>query len=67
LPPRPVAAQQLQPVSALAARLALVEPVLADIRRAQALQFVDHSQASEWQRLGRVADGIRQALSTMSR
>ncbi len=67
LPPRPAASPPLLPVGALAARLALVEPVLAEIRRAQALLFVDHSQAGEWQRLGRVADAIRLALRTMTR
>jgi hypothetical protein len=65
LPPR----QELPllPLLALTAQLARVEPVLADIRFAQALRLMDNNQASEWQRLGRVADDIRQALQTMLR
>jgi hypothetical protein len=54
LPSRQVTS--LQPLGALTTQLALLEPVLADIQHAQAFQFVDNSQASEWQRLGRVAD-----------
>jgi hypothetical protein len=67
LPTRHDAPPQPLPVNELVRQLARVEPVLADIRRAQAFRFLDQSLAAEWQRLSRVADGIRQTLAKMHR
>jgi hypothetical protein len=67
LPARPEPAPQAQRLDELTVQLARLEPVLADIRRAQAFRLVDESCAREWQRLSGVADDIRRALGLMLR
>jgi hypothetical protein len=67
LPPRHEPPAQPLRLDALSILLARVDPVLTEIKRAQAFQFVDDSLGGEWQRLARVADGIRLTLNMMLR
>lgn len=54
-------------LKAVIAELALVEPVLESIRRAQAFRVIDDRFAGEWKRLARRVDAIQGKLRAQLR
>lgn len=63
VPPSPdVASMTVAQLKTVIAELALVEPVLALIQRAQAFRAIDDRFAREWLRLARRADAIQGKL-----